>query len=48
VLAQVDRVVDEARVLATVNRFAHLVNGLFDVPTETQDLATRRSEIHQA
>ena len=49
VLAQVDRVVDEARVLATVDRFAHLVNGLFEIPTEAQDMpAARRPEIHQA
>ncbi len=47
--AEVDRVVDEARVLATVDRFAHLVNGLFDIPSEAQDLAAaRRPEIHQA
>jgi UDP-N-acetylglucosamine transferase subunit ALG13 len=49
VLAQVDRVVDEARVLATVNRFAHLVNGLLEIPTGAQDLPDpRRPEIHQA
>ena len=49
VLAQVDRVVDEARVLATVNRFANLVNGLLEIPTGAQDLTDpRRPEIHQA
>jgi UDP-N-acetylglucosamine transferase subunit ALG13 len=49
VLAQVDRAVDEARVLATVNRFAHLVNGLFENPTEAHDMRdARRPEIHQA
>jgi UDP-N-acetylglucosamine transferase subunit ALG13 len=49
VLSQVDRVVDEARVLATVDTFARLVNGLFDSPPPAQDLRdARRPEIHQA
>jgi UDP-N-acetylglucosamine transferase subunit ALG13 len=47
--AQVDPNEEQARVLATVDRFAHLVGGLFDVPSEAQGLPERRRPgIHQA
>jgi len=47
--AQVDRNVEEARVLGTVDRFAHLVDGLFDVPSEAHGTRERRRPgIHQA